>query len=66
MRESTKIRIVHHPLEKFLVFAAARGFALKQEIVETNRRGAERVRLDYVRSGIEILGMNCFDNLRLS
>ena len=65
MNERAKIGIVHHALKEFLIFAATLGLALKQEIVQADGCSAEGVRFDDVSAGIEIIGVNFLDDLRL-
>ena len=62
MRERTKVGIVYHALEKFLIFASARRLARKKKIVQSDRGSAERVGLDDIGAGFEVLRVNFLDN----
>jgi len=66
MNERTKIDIVHHALEEFLILATTCGLALKQKIMQADRCAAERVRFDNVGACIEISRVNFLDDLRPS
>ena len=65
MNQRAKTDIVHHTLKEFLIFAATFRFALKQEIMQADGCSAEGVGLDDIRAGLEIIGMNFLDHLRL-
>ena len=66
MHKLAKIDILYHALKKFLILATAHRLTLKQKVVKTDRGRTERIRLDDVRAGLEVLRMNFFDNLWLS
>ena len=65
MHEADEFGIVHDPLEEGAVLALAFGFSREQEIVEADGGSTKSVRLDDVGAGLEILGVDLLDQLRL-
>ena len=65
VRELAQVFVIDHALEKFRILAPVFHFATKKKIVQADRCGAESVRLEQIRSGLEILGVNFLDYFRL-
>jgi hypothetical protein len=64
VHERAQLCVFRDPLEKLRILASACRFALKQEIVQPERRGAEGVRLNDVGAGFEIMPVDFLDHLR--